>query len=142
MNAHFWISLLSAKIEFLVMYLVATPLYMASSWGHENVVKYLLAKSASVEKVHKSNGFTCLHAAAAGGHLGIVMRLLEAGSDKDAKSSLGKLPEDVIGLGSSKPLTVVERGVIQEAFRKFRYAKGSKMLPSPKVIPSPYLRNM
>lgn len=84
------------------------------------MVNYLLSRSASVDKVHKSNGFTCLHAAAAGGHLAVVTKLLETGSDINAQSAMGKLPEDVIGLGSSKPLSVMERGAIQEAFRRFR----------------------
>lgn len=60
-------------------YIPEMPLYIASSKGYLNIVKYLLAQGANVQ----SRGYygSSLSAASAKGHLDIVIALLNNGAD-------------------------------------------------------------
>lgn len=60
----------------------ATPLFLASKYGHADVVKELSAQSAEVDKTD-NNGCTPLLVASQNGHLEAVQALLQAGANPD-----------------------------------------------------------
>lgn len=68
-----------------------TALHIASIYGHESIVNYLLVNNA-VTSVQDSSGATPLHEAVRYGNLDIAKLLLSAGADVNAKDNLGKTP--------------------------------------------------
>ncbi|XP_077482055.1 ankyrin repeat and SOCS box protein 3 [Stigmatopora argus] len=65
---------------------LSCPLYAAVDDGHEDVVRFLVDKGASVNRPHTASRWTCLHQAVYRGHVDIVRILmgsadLEAGDD-------------------------------------------------------------
>jgi len=75
-----------------------TPLHLAASRGHQDVVTFLLSLKASVI-VTSSSGATPLHHAATEGHHQIVNMLLELGANPNAQNLSGRTPlhEAVVG---------------------------------------------
>lgn len=68
-----------------------TPLMHAAQWGYENVVTYLLTLGPELE-VEDWDGRTALMLAVRGKHMGIAMRLLEAGADPNHREEYGHTP--------------------------------------------------
>ncbi|KAH8977483.1 prosome, macropain 26S subunit, non-ATPase, 10, isoform CRA_c [Lactarius hatsudake] len=68
-----------------------TPLHWAASGGHLDVVAYLLANGAGVDKTDDS-GWTALHIAASSGHEEVVRELVGAGADVNRKNDKGITP--------------------------------------------------
>ena len=68
-----------------------TPLYLASLYGHLEVVKYLVEQGASLDKANNS-GNTPLSGAAHRGHLQVARYLLEQGADRDKADNHGYTP--------------------------------------------------
>jgi ankyrin repeat protein len=68
-----------------------TPLHSAVQWGHEEIVKFLLANGAEVNaKNHQ--GQSPLHYARAFGHQRITNILIDAGADMNTPESDGHTP--------------------------------------------------
>uniref|UniRef100_A0A8C6MFT4 Ankyrin repeat and sterile alpha motif domain containing 6 n=1 Tax=Nothobranchius furzeri TaxID=105023 RepID=A0A8C6MFT4_NOTFU len=65
-----------------------TALQFASASGHENLVRFLLRKGASVDS-RNNCGWTPLMQAARSGHLTVAHILLENGADKNGRNRLG-----------------------------------------------------
>lgn len=64
------------------------PIHLASFFGAESVVEALLARNAECDReVASPAKLRPLHSACAGGHLGIVKRLLERGVTVDARQA-------------------------------------------------------
>jgi len=71
----------------------ATPLHLAASRGHEEVMKLLLAHGADVNSIARDkNRGTPLHWAVEAGRLGSVRILVEAGANIDAENRHGQTP--------------------------------------------------
>jgi uncharacterized protein len=71
----------------------ATPLYMASEYGHAEVVKLLLAANADVNIAERIMGTTPLNIASAKGHTEVVKLLLAANADVNiASKPIGLTP--------------------------------------------------
>jgi ankyrin repeat protein len=68
----------------------STPLHLASSKGHLEVVKFLVEKGADIEAVN-GRGFTPLQLAAYGRHREVVEFLLEKGANIDAKNKSNEM---------------------------------------------------
>lgn len=68
-----------------------TVLEIAIYYGHESIVKALIAKGGLLNRSGK-RGWTPLHLAARKGHETIVRHLLEKGADANAKTSYGDTP--------------------------------------------------
>ncbi|CAI4227277.1 unnamed protein product [Auanema sp. JU1783] len=66
-----------------------TPLTLACSNGHKDMVNILVARGANIEHRDKK-GFTPLILAATGGHVGVVHALLTAGANIEAQSERTK----------------------------------------------------
>ena len=65
-----------------------TGLQIASFYGYEDIILYLLKKNADIDFVSKhKNSFTALHCACTEGHLQIVSLLLERGADQEIKTN-------------------------------------------------------
>ncbi|GMH35603.1 hypothetical protein BSKO_03471 [Bryopsis sp. KO-2023] len=67
-------------------------LFNAAGSGESRKVQELLSKGADVSSIHKELESTPLHYAAREGHLDVVEKLIEAGSDVDAKDGQGWTP--------------------------------------------------
>ena len=68
-----------------------TPIHVAASQGHEEVINLLLAHGARLEMVDRE-GRTALHEAARMGHPGTVFLLARCGSDLNAVDGRGRRP--------------------------------------------------
>lgn len=68
-----------------------SALRAASTYGHTNILTYLLGRGADIS-VRTGAGWTCLHSAADGGHTGAVEVLLDHGLDASATAELGWTP--------------------------------------------------
>ena len=82
----------------------STPIMLASLRGHERVVRVLLHNHASKSDRWPSNDHlsgishwrsTALHGAAAGGHVGVVEALLDAGFERGQHDGAGLTPAEV-----------------------------------------------
>jgi ankyrin repeat protein len=62
-----------------------TALEIAATYGHDDIVKFLLDRDADVNK-KDFEGWTPLHASAAKGHMGICLLLCGAGADLSIKN--------------------------------------------------------
>ena len=60
----------------------STPLMVTCYNGHVNIATYLVEHGANIHLQDK-NGFTCLHAAAEGGHVEVVSKLLAVGAKEN-----------------------------------------------------------
>ena len=70
-----------------------TPLALASYFGHVRIVEHLLGMGASLEAAAQNAlKIRPLHAALAGGHMGIARRLIAAGADVNAPQQAGFTP--------------------------------------------------
>ncbi|KAH8980610.1 ankyrin repeat-containing domain protein, partial [Lactarius akahatsu] len=61
------------------------------SGGHLDVVAYLLANGAGIDKTD-DNGWTALHIAVSSGHEEVVRELVGAGADMNRKNDKGITP--------------------------------------------------
>ena len=68
---------------------VRTPLHWAADYGHEAVVRLLLARGASID-IGDDAGRTALHCAAIQGHEAVVRLLLERGASVDIGDKRGQ----------------------------------------------------
>ncbi|KAI9434232.1 ankyrin repeat-containing domain protein [Lactarius indigo] len=68
-----------------------TPLHWAASGGHLDVIAYLLANGAGVDKTD-DNGWTALHIAVSSGHEEVVRELVGAAADVNKKNDKGITP--------------------------------------------------
>lgn len=68
-----------------------TPMLAAIYLGWEEGVEALLKAGADVTTVGR-RGYTCMHSAAVGGHLGILRLLVDAGSELEARDKWGNTP--------------------------------------------------
>lgn len=71
-----------------------TPLYLASQFGHDQLVSLLICAYASVDRP-SADGATPLHVAAHFGHASVVSLLLRAGADAGATTRDGRTPLDI-----------------------------------------------
>ncbi|MGE0372958.1 MAG: ankyrin repeat domain-containing protein, partial [Gammaproteobacteria bacterium] len=69
----------------------ATPLIRASTRGHTEAVRLLLARGAAVNLPDRSQS-TALHWAANRDHIDIVQALITAGADLGARNAQGMTP--------------------------------------------------
>lgn len=70
-----------------------TPLHGSAAFGQEGMLRWLLARGASVDACSRF-GATPLHRAADGGHSGAVAILLAHGADRHATTRDGETPLD------------------------------------------------
>jgi ankyrin repeat protein len=82
-----------------------TPLYIASYYGHLEVIKALLGAEADVNKT-ANNGQTPLYLASYQGHVKVVQALLGVGAEVDKADNLGRTP--VISASSKGHLEMVK----------------------------------
>ncbi len=68
-----------------------TMLMCASEGGHEESVRALIEKGASLEAVDESSGWTALHHAAKNGHGGVAEALLKGGCNPDIQDKHGRV---------------------------------------------------
>ncbi|KAF5827800.1 ankyrin repeat-containing domain protein [Dunaliella salina] len=68
-----------------------TPLISAAGWGHQAVVKELIAQGAAVNKANK-DGRTALILASSEGHLTVVKELIARGASINAADNIGATP--------------------------------------------------
>ena len=68
-----------------------TPLHLASSHGHEEVVKILINNDAQVD-LKDLRGFTALYIASYNGHAAVVHLLITHGADVDSTTPNGSTP--------------------------------------------------
>ncbi|CAM9404638.1 unnamed protein product, partial [Hapterophycus canaliculatus] len=80
----------------------ASPLMLAASGGHDNIVRHLLHVGASAPARHcrGPSGHaewrtTALHYAARGGHVGVVATLLNTGFSRDQRDGAGLTPTEI-----------------------------------------------
>ena len=69
-----------------------TPLWLATSKGHQGIVKILLDKGANVEATAEESGRRPIHQAAQNGHLETLQLLLKYEADPDSKEIDGATP--------------------------------------------------
>jgi len=67
-----------------------TPLHLASSLGHTEIVELLLENRADIDMVTVATGETALHLATSGGHIATVKLLLERGAAVNKATNEGK----------------------------------------------------
>ncbi len=92
----------------------ATPLYVASFYGHLTIVERLIAAGAYINNGRTTDGVTPLYVASEKGHLDIVERLLAAGADVNkARTDIRATP---LFVASEKGhLSIVERLIAANA---------------------------
>ncbi|GAB1201981.1 hypothetical protein APSETT445_000579 [Aspergillus pseudonomiae] len=71
---------------------LCTPLWLAASNGHREVVSLLVEHQSNIEAKGGSPGQTALSQAARNGHYGVVELLLEKGADLESKDIDGRTP--------------------------------------------------
>lgn len=90
------------------------PLLMASYFGHDGIIKKLLAEGADVEERRLGDtDLTALHTAVAVGHDDVCRRLLDAGADIEAKITDGTTPLQLaVIIGAKRRIVrlLLERG--------------------------------
>ena len=67
-----------------------TPLHLASSLGHTEIVELLLENRADIDMVTVATGETALHLATSGGYIATVKLLLERGAAVNKATNEGK----------------------------------------------------
>ena len=114
---------------------IGTPLYTCAERGQVGMVQFLLKKGAKVDQPCTEEGNMPLHIAASMGHLAVIEALLTAGAHVQATNMFHQRPEDLIG--SKKPLSVVERGLIEATFSRYKkkiQEKKSVKTTSPRIV--------
>ncbi|XP_078682494.1 uncharacterized protein LOC144916945 [Branchiostoma floridae x Branchiostoma belcheri] len=69
-----------------------TALFLASGWGHADIVKLLLRKGASVTKRANVGSLSALHFAATQGHTEVVELLVQHGATLDIRDCFQRTP--------------------------------------------------
>ncbi|CAH1773645.1 unnamed protein product [Owenia fusiformis] len=69
-----------------------TPLILASMQGYADIVEILIRKGCNVNKMCHRTRATALHWASANGHLECAELLLDAGANREAKTTNGRTP--------------------------------------------------
>ena len=100
---------------------IGTPLYTSAERGQVYMVRFLLKRGAKVDHPCTEEGNMPLHIASSMGHLAVIETLLTAGAYVQATNMSRQRPEDVIG--SKKSLSVVERGLIESTFSRYKKKK-------------------
>lgn len=94
----------------------ATPIQLAVSAGHANIVQLLLQHNAN-PNTRENNGLTPLHTAAKNGDTQIIRSLLFNGADMSIRSHQGKIPlELAIEAGHTEATALFKEGIT----RRFR----------------------
>nr|CAD7201037.1 unnamed protein product [Timema douglasi] len=68
-----------------------TPLFLASWYGHLDIVKVLTVKGAQLDVCEKTSGRSALHIAAEKNHISVAEHLIEKGADINIRGQLGGL---------------------------------------------------
>ena len=71
-----------------------TPLCVASIWGNDDIVAYLLGQGADPNKANQHTGWTPMHAASFQEHGPIVRRLIAANANLRAQDRSMRTPID------------------------------------------------
>ncbi len=79
----------------------STPLIVAASVGHGQVVDYLLNKGADIQAVNKM-GMSALHYAVNGEYLDVVKLLIEKGADVNVPSMMGSPLHRAVFIGNTE----------------------------------------
>ena len=109
-----------------------TPLYISAERGQMYMTRFLIKRGAKVDRPCTEQKRTPLHVASSMGHLAVIEALLMAGANLHAKNTLLQRPEEIIG--TRKVLSVVERGLIESTFSRF---KKNKKLQEKKRVKGP-----
>ena len=81
----------------------ATSLFIASQYGHLDVVRELLDNDANIEAAY-NNGYTPLLQASFMGHIHVVRALLDAGANNRHVANNGATARSVAGTNSRKKI--------------------------------------
>ncbi|XP_031549445.1 serine/threonine-protein phosphatase 6 regulatory ankyrin repeat subunit B-like isoform X2 [Actinia tenebrosa] len=90
----------------------ATPLHLACTKGHLEMVKLFILKGADIQYSRTFDGRTALHKAASFGHLDIINFLLDEGAKVDARDYTNRTPflEAVANGQSGSAVLLLSRG--------------------------------
>ena len=93
-----------------------TPLHVAASCGHEEIVRYLCERGATLESRDRA-GYTPLHSAAFSGRRAVIEELLHHGADIEALDTFNKTPLHVVAYKDNvlAARMLIERGANLEA---------------------------
>ena len=110
------------------------PVWLASFWGLESIVSYLLARDNRSVRTKTTWGDTALHRAAGCGHKEVVQQLLKHGADARAKDRAGNTPlhlatlflDDITAHDIHTSMLLENRGGMVQPVRTLNYSLAVK----------------